>query len=221
LVEKANFVYSAGFFITVSPPSMDKVAEHCLAADKTYCLNLAAPFILQVPPFKEQVMKLMPFVDYLFGNETEALTFAETEKWETKDLKEIACKLSELETKKKNPRTVVITQGADPTIVAVSGKATEYPIIKLEKSQLVDTNGAGDAYVGGFLAKLVQEGPLRSVANAGLSPPASLCSEAVAPFPRISKGSAARNILCNRYVGGIPEMIFYFRSLILAINTLR
>ena len=33
---------------------------------------------------------------------------------------------------------------------------TRYPIIKLEKSQLVDTNGAGDAYVGGFLSKLVQ-----------------------------------------------------------------
>jgi len=29
-----------------------------------------------------------------------------------------------------------------------------FPIIKLEKAQLVDTNGAGDAYVGGFLAGL-------------------------------------------------------------------
>lgn len=35
----------------------------------------------------------MPYVDILFGNETEAATFAESEGWETKDIKEIALKV--------------------------------------------------------------------------------------------------------------------------------
>ena len=44
------------------------MARHACEADKTYCLNLSAPFICEVPPFKATLMELMPFVDYLFGN---------------------------------------------------------------------------------------------------------------------------------------------------------
>lgn len=53
------------------------------------------------------------------------------------------------------PRTVVFTQGADCTIVAVGGKVTLYPTTLVEKSKLVDTNGAGDAFVGGFLSQIL------------------------------------------------------------------
>ena len=67
-----------------------------------------------------------------------------------------AAKISMLETQKALPRTVVITQGTLPTIVAVNGKVTLFPIIDLDPKLVVDTNGAGDAYVGGFLSKLVQ-----------------------------------------------------------------
>lgn len=34
----------------------------------------------------------MPYVDYLFGNETEAEAFAESEGWNTKNTTEIAAK---------------------------------------------------------------------------------------------------------------------------------
>merc|ERR1712056_124491 len=51
-------------------------------------------------------------------------------------------------------RTVVVTQGSEPTIVAINGHVTEHAITALPKDKLVDTNGAGDAYVGGFLAAL-------------------------------------------------------------------
>ena len=37
----------------------------------------------------------MPYVDYLFGNETEAEAFAESEGWKTKNVTEIAAKVSE------------------------------------------------------------------------------------------------------------------------------
>lgn len=36
----------------------------------------------------------MPYIDYLFGNESEALAFAESEGWATKDISEIALKIS-------------------------------------------------------------------------------------------------------------------------------
>jgi adenosine kinase len=156
LLEKAKVVYSAGFFITVCPDAIALASKHCNEKGKTYCMNLSAPFIMEVPPFKECLKKTMPYIDILFGNETEAATYAKTEGWSETDIPSIAAKLSKLP-KEGKPRTVVITQGASPTIIAVDGELREYPIIKLPKSKLKDTNGAGDAYVGGFLYGLVQD----------------------------------------------------------------
>ena len=48
LVEAAQVIYSAGFFITVSPESIMLVAKHCADNNKPYCMNLSAPFISQV-----------------------------------------------------------------------------------------------------------------------------------------------------------------------------
>ncbi|KAL1262994.1 hypothetical protein QQF64_005733, partial [Cirrhinus molitorella] len=68
LVEKAQVYYIAGFFLTVSLESILKVAKHASENNKIFCLNLSAPFICEF--FKEALMKVMPYVDILFGNET-------------------------------------------------------------------------------------------------------------------------------------------------------
>jgi len=154
LVEEAKIIYSAGFFITVSPQSMKLAAEETVRKGSLYCLNLAAPFIMQVPPFKATCNELLPYVDFLFGNETEFQTWADVEGWDTQDLAFIATRLSLVRSEKSRKRTVVVTQGVKPTLVAINGHVTEYPVIALPKESLVDTNGAGDAYVGGFLAAL-------------------------------------------------------------------
>jgi adenosine kinase len=54
------------------------------------------------------------------------------------------------------PRVVVVTQGGGETVVASQGKLARYPVEKLANELLVDINGAGDAFVGGFVAKLLQ-----------------------------------------------------------------
>jgi adenosine kinase len=48
----------------------------------------------------------------------------------------------------KRSRTVIITQGTDPTIVAVAGKdgnvdVKKFPVHKISESEINDTNGAG------------------------------------------------------------------------------
>lgn len=167
-VEKASFFYMAGFFITVSPESIMEVAKHAAANRKTFMMNLSAPFIMEVPPFKEALMNAMPFIDFLFGNESEAETFAKTEGWETRDVSEIALKIADFpKATGTRPRVVVITQGAEATVVACGGKVMTYPVIKLAKEQLVDTNGAGDSFVGGFLAQLVAGKGLEECCRSG------------------------------------------------------
>lgn len=166
LVEKAKFFYVAGFFLTVSPESIMTVAKHAAEKNKIFAMNLAAPFICQF--FKDPLMAAFPYTDYLFGNETEAQAFAEAQGWETKDVSEIALKISQMpKLNDSRPRTVVITQGALPTVVVENGKLTEYPVIRLAKEQLVDTNGAGDSFVGGFLSQLVQDKGIAECIRAG------------------------------------------------------
>ncbi|XP_006761095.2 PREDICTED: adenosine kinase [Myotis davidii] len=74
LVEKARVYYIAGFFLTVSPESVLKVAQHASANNRIFTLNLSAPFISQF--YKEPLMKIMPYVDILFGNETVSYSFS-------------------------------------------------------------------------------------------------------------------------------------------------
>lgn len=168
ILEGAKVVYSAGFFITVSGESMDLASEQVAKQGGTYCLNLSAPFIVQVPPFRAQLEKLLPATDILFGNETEAVAYAEAVGWDSQDVEFIATRLSLVPMKgNKAPRRVVITQGGDPTIVAIKGVVKKYPVNKLSKEQLVDTNGAGDAFVGGFLAALVKGKDIEDCCKAG------------------------------------------------------
>ncbi|MBN3294918.1 ADK kinase, partial [Amia calva] len=166
LVEKAKIYYIAGFFITVSPESMLKVAKHASENNKIFGLNLSAPFICQF--FKEPLMKVMPYVDILFGNETEAATFAREQGFETEDIKEIAKKAQSLpKVNKKRQRIVVFTQGKDGTVVTSGDEVMMFPVLEIEQSEIVDTNGAGDAFVGGFLSQLVQDRPLEQCIRAG------------------------------------------------------
>lgn len=54
-------------------------------------------------------------------------------------------------------RVAIITQGSNAVLLAQNGTVTEVPVDKLDADKIVDTNGAGDAFVGGFLAQLVQK----------------------------------------------------------------
>merc|ERR1711972_22576 len=168
ILDNAKIIYSAGFFITVSPESMDIASDKTVEKGTVYCLNLSAPFIVQVPPFRAQIDKLLPAVDYLFGNEDEARAYAEAAGWESTDVEFIATRLSLVPMKGgKPPRKVVITQGCDPTVVAIRGNVTKYPVVALPQEELVDTNGAGDAFVGGFLAALVKGKDVKGCCDAG------------------------------------------------------
>ncbi|BBM97820.1 adenosine kinase [Marchantia polymorpha subsp. ruderalis] len=155
VAERAKYFYIAGFFLTVSPESVLILAKHSLTEKKVFMMNLAAPFICEF--FTKPLVEALFYCDYLFGNETEAQTFARVQGWETEDLGEIAVKISQLPLAEgKQERIVVITQGGDPTVVAHGGKATFHPVKPISKNEIVDTNGAGDSFVGGFLSQLVQ-----------------------------------------------------------------
>ena len=62
------FFVLQGFALTVSPPSILRIAKHSHEKNKTFCMNLSAPFLCQF--FKDPMLQTLPYVDVLFGNET-------------------------------------------------------------------------------------------------------------------------------------------------------
>ena len=49
----------------------------------------------------------------------------------------------------------------------IAREVEEHAVEPLPKEKLVDTNGAGDAFVGGFLSGLVQEKGIKACVDAG------------------------------------------------------
>ncbi|KAK4155906.1 Ribokinase-like protein [Chaetomidium leptoderma] len=168
LVENAEAYYVGGYHFTVCPPAIMELAEQAAAKNKPFILSLSAPFIPQF--FKDPLDKSAPYWDYVIGNETEAEAYAESHDLGTKDLKEIAKALANLpKANSQRKRVAVITHGTEPTIIAVQGedKIREYPVHEIPKEDINDTNGAGDAFAGGFCAGIVDGRPLDECVHMG------------------------------------------------------
>lgn len=181
-VAKAKIVYTSGFFLTVSVDSILNVCKSVVEDNKIYCLNLSAPFIVQF--FGDQLATAMQFADFVFANESEAATYGEV-KGLGSDLPTIALKIAALpKASGCRPRVVVFTQGADSTIVACCGKVTTFAVDALPKHQLVDTNGAGDAFVGGFLSQLIQGKEISECVRAGHFASREIIQRSGCTFPK-------------------------------------
>jgi len=166
-VQKAKYYYFSGFFLTVSPESIMHVAKEAVQQNKPVMINLSAMFIVSV--FKDRLLAVLPYADFLFGNESEAEEFSKVMNYGTTDVSEIAAKASlydKVNTDRK--RIVVFTQGPDPVIVAIDGKAHSIPVPTISSDLIKDTNGAGDAFVGGFLAALVKGREIDECVRAGI-----------------------------------------------------
>lgn len=142
-----------------------KIGAHAVENKKTVIMNLSAPFIVQF--FWDQLNAALPFTDILFGNESEAEAFGEKMNW-GKDIPTIAQNIAAMpKSSGFRCRTVVITQGMDPTIVVQNGIVKTFPVEPLPQELLKDTNGAGDAFVGGYLSELVKGSDLDKCVEAG------------------------------------------------------
>jgi len=139
------------------------LAQHARQHDKILTFNLSATFICET----QQLVDILPYVDLLFGNESEALAFAQKQGWTDTSVETIAPKIASFQKANNKARTVVITQGANATVVFTNQTMKTYPVPPLEPSKIVDSNGAGDAFVGGFLSQLVRGASIDRCIEAG------------------------------------------------------
>jgi adenosine kinase len=166
IIDKAQVFYSSGFFLTVSPDSVMMLAKHALEHNKLYVSNLSAPFICQF--FDKPLLALLPYCDIIIGNESEAEAFAKKQGYADASPRAVAQKLFELpHLNQKRERIAIVTQGARPTIVVTKAGVREFQVPRVPEEELVDVNGAGDAFVGGLLAALVKGHDIEAAVHAG------------------------------------------------------
>jgi len=156
VVEKSKAYFVGGYHLTVSVPATLALAEEAAKTNKPFFFSLSAPFIPQF--FKDPVDQTAPYWDYVFGNETEAIAYADSHDLNTHDIAAIAKAISNLPKKNsQRKRVAVITQGTDPTIVAVQGEEPQsFPVHKIDPASIVDTTGAGDSFAAGFVAGVLR-----------------------------------------------------------------
>ncbi|KAI1106252.1 Ribokinase-like protein [Jackrogersella minutella] len=170
LVKNAQFYYVGGYHFTVCPPAIQALGEEAAANNKTFVVNVSAPFIAEF--FKDPLDASSPYWDYVICNESEAAAYARSHSLSVAetDVPGIAKAIANLpKANTKKPRVAVITQGTLPTVVAIQGQdeVKQYPVHAIDASKINDTNGAGDAFAGGFVAGLVQGKPLETCVDLG------------------------------------------------------
>jgi adenosine kinase len=96
---------------------------------------------------------VLNFADFVFGNEAEAAAWGAANGLEGASVEAVARAVAALPKAGAAGRTVVFTQGAKETVVATAdGAVRTVPVDAIADAEIVDVNGAGDAFVGGFLA---------------------------------------------------------------------
>jgi len=128
--------------------------------------------------YKDDIMALIEYADVFFSNAAEAKYFASLMGYETED-EDFGklCKFFAGYPKKKNmnkKRVVIVTCGPNPAYVAefdfTKNEITffgSYTPVYVNEEDIVDTNGAGDAFAGGFLGRFVKNNNLEECMAAG------------------------------------------------------
>ncbi|CBZ30469.1 adenosine kinase-like protein [Leishmania mexicana MHOM/GT/2001/U1103] len=172
-IEKASLFYAEGFFLNTasSPYNLLCVAQHAHLHGKLFCFNLNAPYISIA--FRSRLHVLLPHVDILFGSDEDLLTYASVQWPHDFDLSNLGtvmhansrrhealvrclARISMLpRVTSAKPRLVVGTCGSHDTYVACGDHVRSYPVPPMALEDIVDVNGAGDAFVAGFLAQYI------------------------------------------------------------------
>lgn len=153
-INEAEYLYITGFFYSVSPESVRCVIENMNHEGSKLIFNLSATFVPDMIT-EEYFNLIMKNCTILIGNSDEfhhlSLKLQGTQQAEDFCLN-VSRKYPEL--------TIIITQGSAPIKLIARAGINLIPIAPIPTELIVDTNGAGDAFVGGILASLQQGNPL-------------------------------------------------------------
>lgn len=166
VLANSRMIYFEGFFLRSSEAALDRVIEFSVEHKVPIGVNLSSlPIISDYLPFFQ---RQLPHFNYIFCNEGEALEFASKIGIAQVSVEEVARQLARVQQARDMPRVVVVTRGHKPVVVATPNRVFSVEVPLLDESKIVDKNGAGDAFAGGFLAAAVSGCNIEKCTDAGL-----------------------------------------------------
>ena len=172
-----ELIYTELFILKTKEKICFDLAQFGLRDETTYGFNLPSEYFLKT--YKGKIEKLCQHADIIFANEQEAQLFCQLLHFEIKnkeDIKDIALQLCKNIPKinKNKKRIVVVTCGPRPAYVCEydhKGKMVtfqgSFDVWDVPPEEIVDTNGAGDSFAGGFLSQFVKGKSLDICMKAG------------------------------------------------------
>jgi len=175
-LQEVKLIYTELFILKHRKDIVFKLAELGLDDNKIFGFNLPSFYFIET--YKDEILKLLEYADIIFSNQAEAKFLANliNIEYEEDDIV-MLCKQLITYTKKLNTnknKIIVITCGPNPAfIIEYNYKLDKitfsgsYTPIFADENEIVDTNGAGDAFAGGFLSKYVNGNSLEECMAAG------------------------------------------------------
>lgn len=166
-ISEASILLIEGYFVIEKYEIIQYLSKHFHSLNKQVAFTLSATFMVE--NFHDKMLEVANQSHIIFCNNEEAALFA---KKDTENFDEISQaihqKLAPLD------RILVITCGHLPVVVSKYDykenrldfvlRSTVYPI---DNEEIVDTNGCGDSFVGGFLSQYIQGKSLEKCSRAG------------------------------------------------------
>ena len=169
VLDEADSIYCEGFFFNVSalPIYHIELREICAKKNKALIWNLSATYLPYL--FTDEWWSMFPYMDVIIGNTSEATCFAEKFNFKRNTIEDIAMEFVNIpKVNQMRGRIVIITSAEKDTLVATKDRGVIYfPTIPIETSEIVDTNGAGDSFVGGFVYSYTLNKSLEECIDAG------------------------------------------------------
>lgn len=189
-LSKVELIYTELFILKHRKDIVYMLAEHCEHINRVFGFNLPSHYFLET--YFEDIKNLIEYADIFFANAAEAQFFGNLMGLEVKntinkqlkktfnsqmvdDLSELCLNFVKLPKKNKSKKRVaVITSGPNPAYVAEYDFSKEqltffgsYSPVPVDESLIIDTNGAGDAFAGGFLSQYMKNESLEKCMKAG------------------------------------------------------
>jgi ribokinase len=137
--------------------------------------DVGGRFVLNLSPSREVPTELLALCDPLVVNESEAAAVS------GRVVTSVADAMSAAEALLETSVSVVVTLGGDGVVVATADGIVHSPA---QEVAVVDTTGAGDAFVGALVAKLAQGSDLNGAVDAGTAAGARAVQHIGAQPPR-------------------------------------
>lgn len=168
--KNVSIIYVEGFFMSHSPEVTIYLAENCRKFNITFAFNLCGGYVCENKEYVQNVLKILPKIDLLFGNLAEFRLFTETARKysllsKNSLLEKIICKkfpvgdINKDLDDQNNRQLIFVTDGPRPVRVidATKGIEMSIPVISIPSNKIKDTVGAGDSFIAGYLYGLLDK----------------------------------------------------------------